>query len=90
METVKNGVFLTEEEYAKLKAKKERKPLKTTTVVLLVLAVFLLIFITTMIVTFWRFQSVPDTLIQMTMGAGGVEAVVLAFIKISKVFKGEE
>ena len=62
----------------------------TSNVVLLVLGLFLLAFITCMVVTFWRFQSVPDTLIQYTLGAGGVEALVLAGIKVSKVLKGED
>lgn len=33
--------------------------------------------------------AVPDTLIQYTLGAGGVEALLLAGIKISKVRAGE-
>lgn len=63
------------------------KKRKTSNVVLLVLGLFVLAFIVCMIVTYWRFQSVPDTLIQYTLGAGGVEALALALIKISKVFK---
>ena len=63
---------------------------KTSNVVLLVLGVFLLAFITTMIVTFWVKGAVPDTLIQYTLGAGGVEALVLAGIKISKVVTGDK
>ena len=63
------------------------KKRKTSNVVLLVLGLFVLAFIVCMIVTYWRFQSVPDTLIQYTLGAGGVEALSLALIKISKVFK---
>lgn len=63
------------------------KKRKTSNVVLLVLGLFVLAFIVCMIVTYWRFQSVPDTLIQYTLGAGGVEALALALIKVSKVFK---
>lgn len=63
------------------------KKRKTSNVVLLVLGLFVLVFIVCMIVTYWRFQSVPDTLIQYTLGAGGVEALSLALIKVSKVFK---
>ena len=43
-----------------------------------------------MIVTFWVKGAVPDTLIQYTLGAGGVEALLLAGIKISKVMRGEK
>ena len=66
------------------------KPRKTSNMVLLVLGVFLLAFIVVMIVLFCLFQAVPDTLIQYTLGAGGVEALVLAGIKISKVVAGEK
>lgn len=60
----------------------------TSNRVLIILGAFLLVFIACMIVTFWRFQTVPDTLIQYTLGAGGVEALLLAGIKISKVVTG--
>lgn len=63
---------------------------KTSNIVLVVLGIFLLAFISTMIVTFWVKGSVPDTLIQYTLGAGGVEALVLAGIKISKVITGDK
>ena len=62
--------------------------MNTTNRVLTVLGIFLLAFIVTMIVTFWVKGAVPDTLIQYTMGAGGIEAVALAAIKISKVWSG--
>ena len=64
---------------------KPRKARKTSNVVLLVLGVFVLAFIITMIVIFCIKGSVPDTLIQYTLGAGGVEAVALSAIKIMKV-----
>ena len=67
---------------------KRRSKRKTSNAVLLVLGLFLLAFIVTMIVTFWVKGSVPDTLIQYTLGAGGLEAVLLAGIKISKVVSG--
>ena len=60
----------------------------TSNKVLVILGAFLLVFIVCMIVTFWRFRTVPDTLIQYTLGAGGVEALLLAGIKISKVVTG--
>lgn len=63
---------------------------KTSNTVLLVLGLFLLVFIIAMIVTYWVKGAVPDTLIQYTLGAGGVEALLLAGIKISKVISGEK
>lgn len=66
------------------------KPRKTSNVVLTVMGVFLLIFIVTMIVIFCVKGAVPDTLIQYTLGAGGIEALVLAGIKMSKVIAGDK
>ena len=62
---------------------------KTSNTVLLVLGFFLLSFIIAMTVIFCVKGAVPDTLIQYVLGAGGVEAVLLASIKISKVVAGE-
>ena len=62
--------------------------MKTSNLVLLVLGLFALAFIIAMTATFWRFQAVPDTLIQMVLGAGGLESAALAAIKVSKVLKG--
>jgi hypothetical protein len=62
--------------------------MKTSNRVLLVLGLFALAFIIAMTATFWRFQAVPDTLIQMVLGAGGLESAALAAIKVSKVLKG--
>jgi RsiW-degrading membrane proteinase PrsW (M82 family) len=59
-------------------------------VVLVLLGMFLVGFIAAMTVIFCVKGSVPDTLIQYTLGAGGVEALLLAGIKISKVMRGEQ
>ena len=64
--------------------------MKTSNRVLLVLGLFALAFIIAMTATFWRFQAVPDTLIQMVLGAGGLESAALAAIKVSKVLKGDK
>lgn len=64
--------------------------MKTTNVILAVMGVFLLTFIIVMTVIFCVMGSVPDTLIQYTLGAGGVEALLLAGIKISKVITGDK
>lgn len=73
------------EETVAYSTSKERK---TSNIVLALLGVFILAFIVTMIVIFCAKGSVPDTLIQYTMGAGGLEALVLAGIKVSKVLSG--
>ena len=64
--------------------------MKTSNKILLILALFALAFIVTMTVIFCLYQSVPDTLIQCVLGAGGVEALALAGIKISKVINGRQ
>lgn len=66
------------------------KKRKTSNTVLLVLGIFVVTFIISMEVIFCIKGSVPDTLIQYTLGAGGLEVLVLALIKISKVVVGEK
>ena len=58
--------------------------------VLLALGAFLVAFITAMTVCFWRLGAVPDSLVRCTLGAGGMEALLLAAIKVSKVLSGRE
>ena len=69
---------------------KRRKEAKTSNLILLAMGLFALAFIVAMTVIFCVKDSVPDTLIQYTLGAGGVEALLLAGIKISKVMRGEK
>lgn len=64
--------------------------MKTSNLVLLVMGVFILAFVVSMIVVFCVKGAVPDTLIQYTLGCGGVEALLLAAIKISKVRNSKE
>lgn len=63
---------------------------KTSNVILLALGLFAAAFIVVMTVIFCVKGAVPDTLIQYTLGAGGVEALLLAGIKISKVRAGDK
>ena len=63
---------------------------KTSNVVLAVRGAFLLAFIAAMTVICCVKDAVPDTLIQYTLGAGGVEALLLAGIKVSKVITGDK
>lgn len=69
---------------------KRRRKRKTSNVVLLVLGVSVALFIVAMTVIFCVKGAVKDTLIQYTLGAGGVEALLLAGIKISKVRAGDK
>ena len=64
--------------------------MRTSHRVLLAMGAFLVAFITAMTVCFWRLGAVPDSLVRCTLGAGGVEALLLAAIKVSKVLSGRE
>ena len=64
--------------------------MSTSNKVLILLGIGMTLFIGIMIVTFWVKDAVPDSLIQYVLGAGGVEAVALAGIKIGKVLSGKE
>ena len=69
-------------------AKKKRR--KTSNIVLLSLGIFAFAFIVTMTIIFCVKGSVPDTLITYVLGAGGIEALALAGIKVAKTVKGEK
>ena len=60
--------------------------MKTSDMVLLCMGIFAFGFVVAMTVIFCVKGATPDALIQYTLGAGGVEALLLAGIKISKVF----
>jgi len=64
--------------------------MRTRDKILLGLGLFIAGFIVCMIVTYWKFRSVPDTLIQYTLGAGGLEALLLAGITVSKIWKNDK
>ena len=69
---------------------KRRRRRKTSDLILLALGLFAFSFIVAMTVIFCVKGTVPDTLIQYTLGAGGVEALLLAGIKITKVRTGDK
>lgn len=66
------------------------KKRKTSNLILLVIGVFILSFIVLNEVIFCIKGSTPDVLIQYTLGAGGVEVLMLAAIKVSKVVVGDK
>jgi hypothetical protein len=71
-----------------MSGKREKKQRNGMDTILLALGVFVLAFIVCMIIIFCVKGAVPDTLIQYTLGAGGIEALAMAGIKISKVRNG--
>lgn len=61
--------------------------MKVTNIVLIALGLFLLAFVVAMMITFWRFQAVPDTLIDKVLDVSQWEAGALALIKVAKVVR---
>lgn len=61
-----------------------RRHIKALDVALIVVAAFFVAFTTAMIVTFWRFQMVPDTLIASFYASCGIELVMAAWIETKK------
>jgi len=57
---------------------------------LVLLGLFALAFVTAMTAIFCVKGAVPDTLIQYTLGAGGLEALLLAGIRVAKVLAGQD
>lgn len=58
--------------------------LKTLDKVLVFLSAFLSLFVIAMVVTFWKFQSVPDSLIVAVLGSGTSEAILTCIITCVK------
>ena len=59
--------------------------MKTMDLILIIVGVLLIAFTVTMIVTFWRMGTVPDTLITCFYGALAGECGVMGWIKTAKV-----
>ena len=67
-----------------------KKITKTLDIVLIILGLLLVAFITTMIVLFANYQSVPDTLIEQVLDTGKFELIAMAAITIVKtIMKGK-
>lgn len=58
--------------------------MKTLNKILIIVAAFLFLFIVTMIVTFWKFQQIPDVLVTCVLGTGSAELILSALIEIFK------
>lgn len=53
--------------------------------VVILMFITMILFTITMIGTFWRFQTVPDALIEPFFGFFGIEGGALGVIKVSEV-----
>ena len=59
--------------------------MRTMDVILIIVGILLIAFTVTMIITFWRMGTVPDTLITCFYGALAGECGVMGWIKTAKV-----
>ena len=62
-----------------------RNKLKFSKKIIILMFATMILFTLTMIVTFWRFQSVPDALIEPFFAFFGIEGGALGVIKVSEV-----
>lgn len=64
--------------------KKRRKHIKALDVALIVVAAFFVAFTAVMVVTFWQFQMIPDTLVASFYASCGIELIMAAWIETKK------
>lgn len=62
----------------------KRTKMKFSKKIIIIMFVTMILFTTTMIVTFWRFQSIPDALIEPFFAFFGIEGGALGIIKVSE------
>lgn len=58
--------------------------MKTMDLILIIIAIFIIIFTIMMFVTFWRFAMIPDTLCTCFFACVGSECGVMGWIKTTK------
>lgn len=63
---------------------KRTKHIKALDVALIVVAAFFVAFTAAMIVTFWKHQMIPDTLVTCFYASCGIELVMAAWIETKK------
>lgn len=64
----------------------KKSKMKFSKKIIILMFATMIIFTITMIVTFWRFQSIPDSLVDRFFGFFGVESGALGIIKIGETF----
>ena len=62
-------------------AKKVKEPLRFSKKVIILMFASMILFTVTMIVTFWKYQAVPDSLIEPFFAFFGIEGGSLGIIK---------
>lgn len=65
-------------------AKKNKEPMRFSKKVIVLMFATMILFTVTMIVTFWHFQAVPDSLIEPFFAFFGIEGGSLGIIKVAE------
>jgi hypothetical protein len=65
-------------------AKKTKEPMRFSKKVIILMFATMILFTVTMIVTFWKYQAVPDSLIEPFFGFFGIEGGSLGIIKVAE------
>lgn len=65
-------------------AKKVKEPMRFSKKVIILMFATTLVFVITMIITFWRFQTVPDILIEQFFAFFGIEGSAMGIIKVAE------
>ena len=63
----------------------KKSKMKFSKKIIILMFATMITFIVTMIVTFWRYQAIPDSLIEPFFGFFGIEGGALGVIKVSEV-----
>lgn len=63
----------------------KKSKMKFSKKIIILMFATMIVFTITMIVTFWRFQSIPDALIDPFFSFFGIEGGALGIIKVSEV-----
>lgn len=65
-------------------AKKTKEPMRFSKKVIILMFATMILFTVTMIVTFWKYQAVPDSLIEPFFAFFGIEGGALGIIKVAE------
>lgn len=64
--------------------KKTKEPMRFSKKIIIVMFATMILFTVTMIVTFWKYQAVPDSLIDPFFAFFGIEGGSLGIIKVAE------
>lgn len=64
--------------------KKTKEPMRFSKKIIVVMFATMILFTVTMIVTFWKYQAVPDSLIEPFFAFFGIEGGSLGIIKVAE------